>query len=104
MPSYIHRRTLRPYDFSCASAAVIHAGLSIGKGILKLGRQWLFQMFVIVAITSILGAFSILVSTIVKRPLRGFFILGGFFCSSIHWTNCTAASVIDNQYEIILDE
>ena len=45
--------------------------------------------------------FSILVSTIVKRP--GSFILGGFFVLPFIGLTVLSASVIDNQYEIILD-
>ena len=47
---------------------LVYASLSIGDDYSQIGRYWLFQMLVIVAVTSLLGAFSILTSTIVKRP------------------------------------
>ena len=47
---------------------LVYGSLSIGDDYSQIGRYWLFQMLVIVAVTSLLGAFSILASTIVKRP------------------------------------
>ena len=84
--------------------AVTYAGLSIGEGYSQIGRQWLFQMFVIVAITSILGAFSILVSTIVKRPpARLLYLRRILFALPFVGLTVLSASLVDNQYGIILD-
>jgi len=81
-----------------------YGGLSIGEGYSQIGREWLFQMLVIVAITSILGAFSILISTIVKRPpARLVYIRRILFALPFIGLTVLSASIIDNQYGIILD-
>ena len=83
---------------------ITYAGLSIGEGYSQIGREWLFQMLVIVAITSILGAFSILISTIVKRPpARLVYIRRILFALPFIGLTVLSASIIDNQYGIILD-
>ena len=77
---------------------------SIGEEYSQIGRQWLFQMLVIVAITSILGAFSILASTIVKRPpARLFYLRRILFALPFIGLTMLSASLIDNQYGIFLD-
>lgn len=81
-----------------------YGSLSIGEGYSQIGRNWLFQMLVIVAITSILGAFSILVSTIVKRPpARLLYLRKILFALPFIGLTMLSASIIDNQYGIIQD-
>ena len=45
-----------------------YSSLEEGDGYYQIARDWFFQMLIIVSITSFLGAFSILVSMIAKRP------------------------------------
>ena len=81
-----------------------YGSLSIGEDYFQIGRQWLFQMLVIAAITSILGAFSILVSTIVKRPpTRLLYLRRILFALPFIGLTVLSATLIDNQYGIILD-
>ena len=81
-----------------------YGSLSIGDDYSQIGRRWLLQMLVIVAITSILGAFSILASTIVKRPpARLFYLRRILFALPFIGLTMLSASLIDNQYGIFLD-
>tara|TARA_Y100000766_G_scaffold282767_1_gene296798 strand:- start:1652 stop:2299 length:648 start_codon:yes stop_codon:yes gene_type:complete len=84
--------------------SMMYGGLFIGEGYSQIGRYWLIRMLVIVAITSILGAFSILISTIVKRPpARLLYIRKILFALPFIGLTILTASFIDNQYGIILD-
>lgn len=80
-----------------------YSSLSVGDDYSQIGRHWLFQMLIIVAITSILGAFSILISTIVKRPpARLLYLRRILFALPFIGLTILSASVIDNQYGINL--
>ena len=83
---------------------LVYASLSIGDDYSQIGRYWLFQMLVIVAITSLLGAFSILTSTIVKRPpARLLYLRRILFVLPFIGLTILSASFIDDQYGIFLD-
>jgi len=84
--------------------SMTYGGLYIGEEYSQIAGYWLFRMLVIVATTSILGAFSILISTVVKRPpARLLYIRKILFALPFIGLTILTASFIDNQYGIILD-
>lgn len=83
---------------------MMYGSISGGEEYSQIGRNWLFQTLVIIAITSILGSFSILISTIIKRPpARLLYFRKVLFALPFIGLSILSASIIDNQYGIVLD-
>ena len=83
---------------------MIYDSLSFGEGYYQIVRHWLLQTIVVISIASTLGAFSILVSSIVKRPpARLLYLRKILFTLPFLGLTILSASIIDNQHGILLE-
>ena len=81
-----------------------YSSLEEGDGYYQIARDWFFQMLIIVSITSFLGAFSILVSMIAKRPpARLLYVRKILFSLPFIGLAILSVSIIDKSNIILLD-
>ena len=81
-----------------------YSNLAEGDDYTKIARDWFLQMLVIVSITSILGASSILISMFAKRPpARLFYLRKILFLLPFIGLTILSVSIINGSNEILVD-
>lgn len=81
-----------------------HSNLGDGDGYYQIARDWFFQMLIIVSITSFLGAFSVLISMIARRPpARLLYVRKILFALPFIGLAVLSVSIIDNSDMILID-